>query len=339
MPYAGSIYSLPLTDVIPDTAIASTWANTTLNDLETALNSVLLRDGSAAMTGPLNMGNQAITAIAPETWLALASLLQVQTYTAFTTGGTATAYTLTPVPALTAYTVGASFWVTFHLASGAAPTLTISGVATPPNLVRRAASGAYVNLVSGEVPANYKAQVTLVSATQALVQSVPGEGSPAGTVIWHAAATAPPGYIKANGAALSRTLYAPLFAVIGTSWGPGDGSTTFNVPDLRGEFIRGWDDSKGTDPGRAFSSFQAQQLIQHAHTHSTAHGHSLSDPGHTHVQAHHPNPNDGGRYGLVDTGEGASGMAMVGATSGIGNYVSTCCIIDIPGSCHSWFYR
>jgi phage-related tail fiber protein len=55
-----------------------------------------------------------------------------------------------------------------------------------------------------------------------------------------------------------------LFAAIGTTWGGGNGSTTFNVPDLRGEFMRGWDDGRGVDSGRSFASFQnhAMQRIQ-----------------------------------------------------------------------------
>ncbi|WZL14749.1 hypothetical protein [Vibrio phage vB_VpaM_XM1] len=72
-------------------------------------------------------------------------------------------------------------------------------------------------------------------------------------------------YIKANGAAVSRTAYADLFAKVGTFWGPGDGSTTFNVPDLRGEFIRTWDDGRGVDSGRSFGTFQADEFKSHTH--------------------------------------------------------------------------
>ena len=82
--------------------------------------------------------------------------------------------------------------------------------------------------------------------------------TPAGTVIWTARNTAPTGYLKANGAAVSRTTYSDLFSAIGTTFGIGDGSTTFNLPELRGEFIRGWDDSRGIDSGRTFGSNQAQ---------------------------------------------------------------------------------
>lgn len=64
-------------------------------------------------------------------------------------------------------------------------------------------------------------------------------------------ATVPSGYLECNGAAVSRTTYAALFAVIGTTYGAGNGTTTFNVPDLRGEFVRGWDHGKGSDPNAA----------------------------------------------------------------------------------------
>jgi phage-related tail fiber protein len=71
--------------------------------------------------------------------------------------------------------------------------------------------------------------------------------------------------LKANGAAVSRTTYAALFAITGTTYGSGDGSTTFNVPDLRGEFIRGWADDRAVDTGRAFGSAQADELKSHTH--------------------------------------------------------------------------
>lgn len=86
-----------------------------------------------------------------------------------------------------------------------------------------------------------------------------------GSVIAYARNSAPIGYMKCNGAAVSRTTYARLFSIIGTTFGVGDGSTTFNLPDLRGEFIRGWDDGRGVDTGRAFGSAQADELKQHSH--------------------------------------------------------------------------
>ena len=89
---------------------------------------------------------------------------------------------------------------------------------------------------------------------------------PPGMVAYFARNTAPSGWLKANGAAVSRTTYEALFAAIGTTFGAGDGSTTFNLPDLRAEFIRGWDDGRGVDSGRAFGSSQAGQMPSHTHT-------------------------------------------------------------------------
>jgi microcystin-dependent protein len=71
---------------------------------------------------------------------------------------------------------------------------------------------------------------------------------------------APTGWLKCNGAAVSRTTYADLFSAIGVTWGAGNGSSTFNVPDLRGEFVRGWDDGRGIDSGRSFASQQLDAL-------------------------------------------------------------------------------
>lgn len=89
--------------------------------------------------------------------------------------------------------------------------------------------------------------------------------TPAGTIIWYSKNIVPTGYLKCNGSAISRTTYANLFSIIGTTFGAGDGSTTFNIPDLRGEFIRGWDDGRGVDSGRTFGSYQADGVKQHTH--------------------------------------------------------------------------
>ena len=83
---------------------------------------------------------------------------------------------------------------------------------------------------------------------------------PSGAVLYFAGQTAPAGWLKANGAAVSRTTYAALFAAIGTTYGAGDGSTTFNLPDLRGEFMRGWDDGRGIDHGRVLGSAQGDAI-------------------------------------------------------------------------------
>ena len=91
-------------------------------------------------------------------------------------------------------------------------------------------------------------------------------GQQPGEVCYFARNTAPTGFLKANGAAVSRTTYAALFSAIGTTFGVGDGSTTFNVPELRGEFIRCWDDARGIDSGRSFGTAQTDGFKSHTHT-------------------------------------------------------------------------
>jgi microcystin-dependent protein len=80
-----------------------------------------------------------------------------------------------------------------------------------------------------------------------------------------AAAAAPTGWLICNGAAVSRTTYAALFAEIGTTHGAGNGTTTFNLPDLRGEFIRGLDLSRGVDAARSLGSAQSDAVEMHSH--------------------------------------------------------------------------
>lgn len=104
-------------------------------------------------------------------------------------------------------------------------------------------------------------------------------GVPSGAVMYFAMNSAPAGWLKCNGAAVSRTTYAALFAAIGTTFGAGDGSTTFTLPDLRGEFMRAWDDGRGVDSGRVFGSAQGSQNLSHSHSGSTS-----TDGSHTHSQ-------------------------------------------------------
>ena len=123
--------------------------------------------------------------------------------------------------------------------------------------------------------------------------------APPGQVAFFATNTAPPGWLKANGAVLPRTgAYANLFNAIGlTWWKAGDGSGNFRLPDLRGQFIRGWNDgiaqSMGTstnpavipttDAGRAFGSNQTDSFASHNHgITDPGHSHTITDPGHHH---------------------------------------------------------
>lgn len=92
--------------------------------------------------------------------------------------------------------------------------------------------------------------------------------TPPGTVSAFAGSSVPFGWLLCNGAAVSRTLYRELFLAISTTYGTGDGSTTFNLPDLRGEFVRGLDAGRGVDSGRALGSAQSDELKAHTHTYN-----------------------------------------------------------------------
>ena len=97
-----------------------------------------------------------------------------------------------------------------------------------------------------------------------LVPTLPG--IPIGTVQTFAMSTAPSGWLECDGSAISRTTYAGLFNLIGTTYGVGNGTTTFNSPDMRGYFARGWDHGRGVDPGRTLGSTQASANLSHNHS-------------------------------------------------------------------------
>jgi microcystin-dependent protein len=119
---------------------------------------------------------------------------------------------------------------------------------------------------------------------------------PIGGVIDFAGSTPPTGFLLCYGQAISRTTYASLFAIVGTSFGTGDGSTTFNLPDLRGRVSAGKDDMGGSAASRltnaasgvAGTTLGASGGAQ-THTLTTAqlasHSHSVTDPGHQHTGA------------------------------------------------------
>jgi microcystin-dependent protein len=157
-----------------------------------------------------------------------------------------------------------------------------SSANTPNTLVERDGSG---NFAAGTITASLTGNASGSAATLATPRtlSIGGAGKTfngsadvtwtateinanlPGSVVFFAMNTAPTGYLKANGSLVSRATYAALFAAIGTTYGAGDGSTTFTLPDLRGEFVRGWDDGRGVDSGRVFGSAQAQEIQSHTH--------------------------------------------------------------------------
>lgn len=105
---------------------------------------------------------------------------------------------------------------------------------------------------------------------------------PAGIVSPYAGSTAPTGYLLCDGSAINRTTYARLFSAISTTYGTGDGSTTFNLPDLRGRVVAGLDNMGGTDAGRLDIANTAGTVIGSQYVTIT----SANLPLHTHAIDH-----------------------------------------------------
>lgn len=173
--------------------------------------------------------------------------------------GAANALVVAPTPALGGYFEGLMLAIKVAAANTGAATIDVSGLGLR-NIVRRDGSAA----VAGDLFAGEMAILVYDGAAFRLVQS--GRPRPGTLAMWPAN-TPPPGALARNGAEYSRTTYGPLFGVIGTTYGAGDGVNTFNVMDDRGLFERGFDGGRGYDTGRVFGSEQADD--NKAHTHGT----------------------------------------------------------------------
>ena len=143
------------------------------------------------------------------------------------------------------------------------------GVLQAPVVKLAAASGGSIELVPTNTASTFTVTVPAVTGTIVLTSTATVL---TGAVNFFAMSTTPSGWLKANGAAVSRTTYADLFTAIGTTFGVGDGTTTFNVPDMRGYFPRGWVDNGSIDSGRAFGSTQTDALQGHNHEYFAGNG-------------------------------------------------------------------
>jgi len=226
-------------------------------------------------------------------------------------------------------------WNDEHNISGQANSIVARAAGTAGAMSDVAVAGGFRVTSDGKINFSYVGEVKFITGT-----------------------TAPSGTIKANGALLSRTTYADLWAFAqasgniastdaiwtsSTLWGqysPGDGSTTFRIPDLRGYHLRCFDDGRGVDTARVMGSYQADTNLAHNHAISDpTHAHGVADPGHAHgvgdpghLHGHAMYSGDGGRFdgfggngnpsyvGRMNCDAAGTGIWIGGAGVGIGIY-------------------
>jgi microcystin-dependent protein len=144
-----------------------------------------------------------------------------------------------------------------------------------------------------------------------------GGAVPTGAMMQYGGAAAPTGWLLADGAAVSRTTYAALFTAIGTQYGAGDGSTTFNLPNMKGRVAAGYDagnanfNARGKTGGAETVALSVAEMATHAHgVTEAAHSHSMNNPTHAHGTGGAANggynPNAPGLAGVMGSAESAS---------------------------------
>jgi microcystin-dependent protein len=226
---------------------------------------------------------------------------------AIITGGTSTAYTVSSYSAFDslAHMDGQILAFTPHATNGTTVTLNVDGLGA-----KALRSAPNAELLAG----------TLIQGTPYVVLYSNADGAwylrnfygnpyniPLGGMMDYTAATAPnTSFALPFGQALSRTTYANYFSLVGTTYGTGDGSTTFNIPDLRGRVVAALDNMGGSAASRLTSTYfgatsgAAATALGNiggleSHTLTTpeipSHNHAITDPGHTHTVSNVELPN------------------------------------------------
>lgn len=232
-------------DKTAGTNILSSRHDTHDQDIADGLNSCLKKDGGNTATSNIPMGGFTLSNVGAPTAVTMpARVTDIQSGrgTYCTVGGTANAITLTNSVPISAYATGQKF--KFFITSSNTSSVTVS----VDGLTATAVKIAGVNLSAGQFQAGAYMEIAYDGTDfEAIVGSVPATVS-VGTVMAWPMSSIPTGWLECDGTAVSRTTYSSLFSVLSTSYGTGDGSTTFNLPNYKDYFLRGFDAS-GTNAG------------------------------------------------------------------------------------------
>lgn len=282
---ASGVYSLPIAPFVPNTPILSASANSDLSDIATALTQSLATTGVSAMTGPILAASGTVSSPA----YAFASEVGTGFYLA--SSGT------------TVYAVAGTGHISF---SASALTL------LDTNLVL---STGNITVTLGDITA---AAGNFIDNTGKALHAIP-----VGGMMDFAGTVAPSLWLLCNNQAVSRTTYAALFAVTGTTFGVGNGTTTFNVPDFRGRVAAG-DDTMGGSAANRLSAASTGGCAGTIGSGGGEQSHTMTQAelvAHTHVMV-----TGGGAFVVTNTGglvaldsPGAFGAGGVNTTQSTGS--------------------
>jgi len=241
-------------------------------DIANALTGSLAKDGQTPLTGDLDFNNNKAVDLADGSDLgdainvSQAQIGECQFYGVSTTtpaGTDGEDYDIAAFATVLTYPTYARFSFVCHFTCIVNPNARIDALAAKI-LKKSNGAGGYIALEAGDMIAD-KEYVAVynedISSSDIIIENpeipyINPIKQFTALVGFFATQTVPDGFLECNGAAISRTTYLRLFTAIGTVFGIGDGSTTFNIPDMRGYFPRGWDNGRGIDPARAFGSSQ-----------------------------------------------------------------------------------
>lgn len=208
--------------------------------------------------------------------VSLANLSPRPLFYAGITTGTSIAYNLVANPPFISYSSTDTFELTFHVACGNNPTLIYVTGQSALNLKKYTGQGTKINIASGDL--QNQTYIVRNDGVDVVVLN-PEQGSFVGSSNFFPANIAPFGWLKLNGSLISRITYANLWNYAQTSgniaandgawtvgeFSPGDGTTTFRIPDSRGYFPRAWADNGSIDSGRLIGSNQMDAFQGHWH--------------------------------------------------------------------------